>query len=71
MELRKTQSDLGAMIGLNHSRIAKIEAGIFPNNPRLIVSIAQALDCSLDWLFGMPNAPKPCEIAPNPYNGDC
>lgn len=57
-ELQLTQKELGQMIGVPDSRISAYEAGVFPTDPEKFVAIANALNVTLDWLFGVHGAPK-------------
>ncbi|MCD8140499.1 MAG: helix-turn-helix transcriptional regulator [Planctomycetaceae bacterium] len=58
LEIELSQAALGEKIGVPASRISDIEGGRFPYNPDRIIAIADALDVSLDWLFGR-EWPKP------------
>lgn len=52
LELNMTQEDLANAIGASRPRISDIENGRFPEDPERIIALADALDVSLDILFG-------------------
>ena len=43
---------LGKILGIAQTHVARIESGNMPRGCDRIVAIADALDVSLDWLFG-------------------
>ena len=53
LELGMTQEVLAEKVGATTPWISAMEAGRFPRDERRVVAIAQALNCSLDRLFGV------------------
>lgn len=51
IELGITQEQLGKAVGIPKTRISEIELGRPPLSHDRIVKIAEALSCSIDWLF--------------------
>ncbi len=47
-----TQEQLGGKIGVPKTRISEMEGGRLPCNPLRLIALADALDTSLDQLFG-------------------
>jgi len=45
-------SQLGKLVGIAQPSVARMESGMFPRDESRIRAIADALDVSLDWLFG-------------------
>lgn len=62
IQLGLSQASLGEKIGIPDTRITELESGRFPSDPDRVVALAKALDCTLDWLFGVDDAG-----APSPY----
>ena len=52
LELNLTQEQLAEIIGFDRTWVTRLEKGTFPQSPDKIVAIADALDVSLDVLFG-------------------
>lgn len=52
LDLEMDQAEIGAAIGISRGNVSRLESGVFPTDPARIVAIADALDVSLDWLFG-------------------
>ena len=59
IELMLTQEELGRLINAPKTRISEIESGRFPSDPERIISIAKALECSVDWLLGVDSVTSP------------
>lgn len=56
-ELRLSMNDLGERLGVNKSTIQRYEAnGIDPKKTYMIVSLANALETTPEWLSGLSNA---------------
>ena len=52
LQLGMTQEQLGGKIGVPKTRISEMEGGRLPCNPLRLIALADALDTSLDQLFG-------------------
>lgn len=52
VELGLSQTRFGEMIGLSQQMVGFLENGSFPRDPDRVKAIANALNVSLDWLFG-------------------
>lgn len=53
LELGLKQEELAKLIGTDRPRISELEAGRFPRDEKRIIALAAALNCSLNWLFGL------------------
>lgn len=52
LALKMDQATLADALGMTRGNVSRMEAGVFPSDPAKIVAIADALNVSLDWLFG-------------------
>jgi len=53
-----TQSDLGAMVGLDLNTISRYETGKTEPSADIIALLARALDVSADYLLGLKDDPR-------------
>lgn len=53
-ELRFNQDELAARTGMAQNVISRLERGVTPNPGKdVLVRLARALHCSIDWLVGL------------------
>lgn len=57
LELGLKQEDLAQKISTTRPRISELEAGRFPRDEKRILALVTALNCSLDYLFGLSDTP--------------
>lgn len=50
-----TQGDLGKLLGVDRSTVAYWESGVAMPRAELIPALADALNCTIDTLFGREN----------------
>ena len=68
-ELGLTQGQLAELLDVERVTISRYESGVYEPASKYISSLAQALDCSTDFLLGNADAPNPQKESPQPETG--
>lgn len=58
--LNLSKSELARRIGVRHVQIVEYEKGRKTPSAETLIALAQVLECSLDWLCGLSDQPRPC-----------